>query len=387
MRLVPVLILLILAPVAFAPIVTCGDGVLGSGEECDDNNLQDGDGCSATCQLENYPVELAQLKLLQGHNLLFSKVLNLEHITKDNVFQLEFKEIEVGLIEAYDRSFCENLPPSFSLPANDYVYGKLDEVDQLIIFIQNALASANGVSQERQNDSAAFLFEAETALNASQFQLAAQLKCCAYNALRLNRLRGPICGDVPRIPRQFGGSGGGSASCVMHTQNCCYREGYWMNKEYGIIQLDDDFCQKNGYGHCNPNSVCDPAPHPELQQPTLAEPRIIETAETVEPVEVERVELQQEACKTNRDCSLGFVCRNGDCVKYKPEPQTAVKGLPPEPMDMKLLVNVGLIVFTVIVGLLIALLFIRRPPRKKQSMEDFSKDIDELLKEVKYKKD
>ena len=27
----------------------CGDGILESGEECDDGNLKDGDGCSATC--------------------------------------------------------------------------------------------------------------------------------------------------------------------------------------------------------------------------------------------------------------------------------------------------------------------------------------------------
>lgn len=30
----------------------CGDGVLDEGEECDDGNFVDGDGCSATCQME-----------------------------------------------------------------------------------------------------------------------------------------------------------------------------------------------------------------------------------------------------------------------------------------------------------------------------------------------
>lgn len=30
----------------------CGDGVLDADEECDDTNLDDGDGCSATCELE-----------------------------------------------------------------------------------------------------------------------------------------------------------------------------------------------------------------------------------------------------------------------------------------------------------------------------------------------
>jgi cysteine-rich repeat protein len=32
--------------------VGCGNGVIDPGEECDDDNLEDGDGCSATCQLE-----------------------------------------------------------------------------------------------------------------------------------------------------------------------------------------------------------------------------------------------------------------------------------------------------------------------------------------------
>jgi len=31
----------------------CGDGVVGAGEQCDDGNEPGGDGCSATCQLED----------------------------------------------------------------------------------------------------------------------------------------------------------------------------------------------------------------------------------------------------------------------------------------------------------------------------------------------
>jgi len=30
----------------------CGNGTLDAGEQCDDGNTADGDGCSATCQLE-----------------------------------------------------------------------------------------------------------------------------------------------------------------------------------------------------------------------------------------------------------------------------------------------------------------------------------------------
>lgn len=32
---------------------TCGNGALDSGEQCDDRNVADGDGCSASCQLES----------------------------------------------------------------------------------------------------------------------------------------------------------------------------------------------------------------------------------------------------------------------------------------------------------------------------------------------
>jgi cysteine-rich repeat protein len=34
------------------PSVVCGDGVIGAGEQCDDGNTNNGDGCSSTCLLE-----------------------------------------------------------------------------------------------------------------------------------------------------------------------------------------------------------------------------------------------------------------------------------------------------------------------------------------------
>jgi cysteine-rich repeat protein len=36
-----------------ATMVTCGNGALDSGEQCDDRNAIDGDGCSSSCQLED----------------------------------------------------------------------------------------------------------------------------------------------------------------------------------------------------------------------------------------------------------------------------------------------------------------------------------------------
>ncbi len=37
------------------PEYPCGDGILAEGERCDDGNTEDGDGCSATCRLEDPP--------------------------------------------------------------------------------------------------------------------------------------------------------------------------------------------------------------------------------------------------------------------------------------------------------------------------------------------
>src|SRR5690625_7808482 len=32
--------------------LVCGDGILSDGEECDDGNTTNGDGCSSTCEIE-----------------------------------------------------------------------------------------------------------------------------------------------------------------------------------------------------------------------------------------------------------------------------------------------------------------------------------------------
>jgi cysteine-rich repeat protein len=52
-----------------APVETavCGNGMLEVGEECDDGNIADGDGCSATCRIEHNPILGAQFcTLTQG---------------------------------------------------------------------------------------------------------------------------------------------------------------------------------------------------------------------------------------------------------------------------------------------------------------------------------
>ena len=46
------------------PTSVCGDGVLEGGERCDDGNRDDGDGCSAACQIEPPPPAIVPPSLL-----------------------------------------------------------------------------------------------------------------------------------------------------------------------------------------------------------------------------------------------------------------------------------------------------------------------------------
>src|SRR5207247_10529511 len=49
-----------------ADSLTCGNGVVEGTEECDDGNTTSGDGCSATCQLENTSAICARLPTVRA---------------------------------------------------------------------------------------------------------------------------------------------------------------------------------------------------------------------------------------------------------------------------------------------------------------------------------
>jgi len=53
------------------PAVVCGDGIISGGEQCDDGNLLEGDGCDRTCTI---PPQPANLKL-QGRPARFHCVV------------------------------------------------------------------------------------------------------------------------------------------------------------------------------------------------------------------------------------------------------------------------------------------------------------------------
>jgi len=51
------------------PPTTCGNGVVEGTEECDDHNMASGDGCSATCQLENTSAICAGIPTVSGTSI------------------------------------------------------------------------------------------------------------------------------------------------------------------------------------------------------------------------------------------------------------------------------------------------------------------------------
>ena len=54
------------------PVAVCGNGIIETGEQCDDGNTVSGDGCSATCQLEVVlpPCTIDQMKDLDGNGVV-----------------------------------------------------------------------------------------------------------------------------------------------------------------------------------------------------------------------------------------------------------------------------------------------------------------------------
>src|SRR5262249_2026566 len=50
-------------------LTACGNGIVTTGEACDDGNLADGDGCSSTCQDTSAPENTSDSKLIPGDTI------------------------------------------------------------------------------------------------------------------------------------------------------------------------------------------------------------------------------------------------------------------------------------------------------------------------------
>jgi hypothetical protein len=213
---------------ALAEAENCGDGELDDNEECDDGdgttpgngNGADGDGCSTSCKTET-TVTSARLSFALGHNMMFSKVMDLSHISKDLVFQEETKEIQKALIKSFLDTKCKVLPVLFSLPATVSQYGKLNEINalnNLWLFSTNTPEKRAALERTDQAFASALLLEAsaENHVKLKQFLLAAREKCCAYAALVFNLvliLKNDEC--VPPPPGPGGGSTTTASNCMV----------------------------------------------------------------------------------------------------------------------------------------------------------------------------
>ncbi len=71
---------------AAAPTVVCGNGVLENGEGCDDGNQANGDGCSASCTIEELQAERELIEELPAE--LFDITLELDDYTVPNIKEL-----------------------------------------------------------------------------------------------------------------------------------------------------------------------------------------------------------------------------------------------------------------------------------------------------------
>ena len=170
--------LLLLLPIVNAQAI-CGDGEGEGSEECDDGNLIDGDGCSSLCLLEK-DSSFVLWDLAIGHNLLFSKVMDLLHIIKHSLFQLELKMIEMQLTN----NPCDQQPVSFWMPADVNPYGKLNEIDAMIELLIQSIRDGGvsnfGLTGEDVDDAESLLDEADECIGESQFRQAFECKCLAY---------------------------------------------------------------------------------------------------------------------------------------------------------------------------------------------------------------
>lgn len=68
----------------------CGDGILDAGEECDDGNLRTGDGCDRLCEREVKPQTQTQVA---GQNIEFGQTYNQYGVPQMNVQQFGFPQV------------------------------------------------------------------------------------------------------------------------------------------------------------------------------------------------------------------------------------------------------------------------------------------------------
>jgi len=173
-------LLMILIPSVLAQTPICGNNIQEEFEDCDGT---DDAACPGLCQFNCLCPPLTDSALFElaiDHNLLFSKVLNLMHIVKQSIFQLEVKTVEIQLTD-YD---CDTQPVSFWMPSEFSPFGKLGEIDDIVVMLISSIDAAGpssfGLTTQNLDDAQDKLNDAESCSNQGLHRDAFNCKCLAY---------------------------------------------------------------------------------------------------------------------------------------------------------------------------------------------------------------
>lgn len=159
----------------------CGDGL------CDAANGENPITCPQDCQASpDLDVSGGLFNLALAHNVLFAKVLDILHIVKDALFQLEIKIIEIQLTNEP----CNQQPVSFKLTAEFSPYGKLNEIDAIIRLLIQAMRDAidggnnfGTIGTTEINNAEGLEVLGEQHVGLGNFARALECKCQAYKTL------------------------------------------------------------------------------------------------------------------------------------------------------------------------------------------------------------
>jgi len=92
--------------------VTCGNGVPEEGEQCDDGNTDDGDGCSAECSFEGRTYRITTLELRDPHIWLAPIVFPCQDVTTSGPFGFSVNGVISDSINGLELNLLTQLSPA-----------------------------------------------------------------------------------------------------------------------------------------------------------------------------------------------------------------------------------------------------------------------------------
>jgi len=157
-----------------------------------------------------------------AENLLKNKLLFTLHIIKESIFQTELKIIETSLTQ----HSCTDQPLSFRISKRDYRYGKIEEIDALVVKLLLIVGDEPfkfGLSTEDVSLAQSLVDEAENLIDQDEFFDAFHCKYWAYQSL-IGKTVTPDAEDCFCMEEDCGGTESCSCpegdSCPCETCSC-----------------------------------------------------------------------------------------------------------------------------------------------------------------------